>query len=79
MLEARLEWVGWEAAGRLSFAYRKPSKIVFSTFVKLGHKSLSFSLSLSLSSLSLLLTLSFIELVIWNGKEVVDVNAFNDF
>ena len=49
-------------AGRSSSVSGKPFKIVHLAFVELGHKSLS---------------LGFIELVIWNGKEVVGMNAID--
>ena len=62
MLEARLERLGWMTAGRSSSVSGKPFKIVHLAFVELGHKSLS---------------LGFIELVIWNGKEVVVMNAID--
>ena len=63
MLEARLERLGWMTAGRSSFVSGKPSKVVFFlASVELAHKFLS---------------LSFIELVIRNGKEMVGMNAID--
>ena len=62
MLEARLECLGWMTAGRSSSVSGKLFKIVHLASVELGHKSLF---------------LGFIELVIWNGKEMVVMNAID--
>ena len=60
MLKAYLEWFGWIAVRRSSFA-----SFCFSSSEALGDRS-SFSLSLWI----------FLELVIWNRKEVIGMNGF---
>ena len=60
MLKAYLEWFGWIAVRRSSFA-----SFCFSSSEALGDRS-SFSLSLWI----------FLELVIWNRKEVIVMNGF---
>lgn len=59
MLEACLEWFGWIAVRRSSFA-----SFCFSSSEALGDRS------------SLSLSLDFLELVVWNRKEVIGMNGF---
>ena len=64
MLEALLEWLGWIASRTSSFVTRKPSRIVSFKLWTLGNKSSLFFLD-------------FLELVVWNRKEVTGINGFD--
>ena len=64
MLEALLEWLGWIAARTSSFATRKPSTIVPFMLWSVGWQVVS-------------LFLDFLELVVWNRKEVIGMNGFD--